>query len=159
MVRSGIISMSVRTCMAALAASLLFPAFTPGDDPKAGSNPNVRVWVHLSRESFKPGDTGEISITISPAEGYHVNANPPVELRLDSTKAILFKGVLSQTTDRNNGYLSTRSPIRQSFYLPSTIKPGFHVLKGVVTYFYCSDSEGWCQRFRQPITLSFNVTQ
>jgi hypothetical protein len=119
----------------------------------------VKVWTHLSRETFKPGETGEITITIAPSEGFHVNANPPVELRLEGEKKVLLKGSLSQVTDKSNGYLSTRSPIRQSIYVPSTTKPGFHVLKGTVTYYYCSDAEGWCQRFRQAITLSFTVTQ
>lgn len=144
---------------AVVAAFLSLTAFAPGDETKTSSNPNVKVWTHLSRETFKPGDTGEITITISPAEGYHVNAKPPVEFKLAGDKAILLKGPLSQVTDKGNSYLSTRSPVRQSFYVRSTIKPGFHVLKGTVTYFYCSDAEGWCQRFQQPITISFSVEQ
>jgi len=150
---------SLMTRTIVLVAFLLLSSFTFVDDPKANSNPNVGVWTHVSRATFKPGDTGEITITIAPAEGYHVNANPPVEFGLDAPKTIMLKGVLSQVTDKNNGYLSTRSPLRQTFYVPSTVKPGAHTLKGMVTYFYCSDVEGWCQRFRQPIALSFTVAQ
>ena len=152
---------SARRLAPLVAAVVLLPlctALTSGDDART-SNPNVKVWAHLSRQMFKPGETGEITITLSAAEGYHINANPAVEVKLDDPRLVILKGVPTQAIDKSTGYLSSRSPVRQIFYVPSTTSAGFHVLKGTVTYFYCSDSEGWCRRYRQPISLSFTLSK
>jgi hypothetical protein len=128
-----------------------------GADP--GLIPHVKVYASLSKQAFKGGETGELRITFSPEEGYHINANPPVEFAIDSGKAVLLKGELTQPVDRSNGYLSTRSPVRQTVYVPGTVAPGIHVMKATVTYYYCSDREGWCVRYRQPVSLSFTLVR
>ena len=128
-----------------------------GADP--GLVSHVKVYASLSKQTFKSGETGELRLTFSPEEGYHINANPPVEFTIDSGKVVLLKGELTQTVDRSNGYLSTRSPVRQTLYVPSTVAPGVHVMKATVTYYYCSDLEGWCVRFRQPVLLSFTLVR
>ncbi len=127
------------------------------DDPRTVSH--VKVYASLSKQTFRNGETGELRLTIAPEEGYHVNANPPVELVIDSGKVVQLKGELSQAVDRSNGTLSTRSPLRQTFYVPSTVTPGAHIIKATVTYYYCSDIEGWCVKFRQPVSFSFTVSR
>ncbi len=149
---------NVQFAIPAIALILLCSAFAPGDDAQT-SNPDVKVWAHLSRQTYKPGETGEITITLSPAEGYHINANPAVEIALDKSAAVILKGEPSQVIDRANGYLSSRSPVRQTFYVPSSTAAGSHLVKGTVTYFYCSDSEGWCRRYRQPVSFTFTLAQ
>ncbi len=148
----------VSACAITLALVYQCAAAGKGDNAKA-TNANVKVQVHLSRQTFKAGDTGELTIMLEPAEGFHINANPPVELRLDDPKTIMLKGALTQAVDRKNGYLSTRTPVRQTFYVPKETPAGSHTITGTVTYFYCSDTEGWCQRYKQPVSVSFTLAK
>lgn len=131
----------------------------PGNGGQTNTNPNVAVEIRLSRKEFKPGDKGELAVKLIPAAGFHVNANPAVEVRLSDTGDLILRGEPSQTIEKKSGYLSSRTPVRQPIAIPVTASRGRHTLKGTVTYFYCSDAEGWCQRYRQPVTISFSVTK
>ncbi len=126
---------------------------------KPSATSPVKVSASFSKEAFRKGEKGEILIAFAAERGYHINVDPPVELAIDSGKVIQLKGKLALPVDKSNGYLSTRSPVRQTISVPKTVTPGEHLMKATVTYYYCSDAEGWCVKYRQPVTLSFTVVR
>jgi len=77
----------------------------------------------------------------------------------DESSAIRLNTVGYLPKAEKTGYLDTKRPIKYSFTLDNKIKKGKHTLKGTVRYFFCSDTEGWCNRSSQPIQLTFTVTQ
>lgn len=125
----------------------------------ATTNPNVNVWTHLSRQSFRAGETGELTITFAPREGYHINAAPPVSVVMQESGPLILKGPPALSVDKKTGFLSTKAPVRQAFSVSGTTPPGSHIVKGTITYSYTSDAKGWTRRVHQPVSLSFMLTE
>lgn len=99
---------------------------------------------------------GEITFFFSPIEGIHINTIPVFELRLDKNSAFEIIGKPKfQKNDKD--YLDIAAPIEFSVKPIQRTKPGKHILKGKLNYFYCSDKEGWCNRFTQPVDVTIEV--
>jgi hypothetical protein len=100
----------------------------------------------------------DLAITFTPANGIHVNAAPLIELVLEKKSRWIVKGTPTfiRTAD---GYLDTAAPVTFSLSVKGGTQPGQHRIHGTLNYFYCSDSEGWCNKFSQPITLTIGVHQ
>src|SRR5208283_2502184 len=119
----------------------------------------VKSDIHLTSSTLKPGAKGEIVVSFAPEEGIHINTDPAIEFQFEKDTLVHFTGVASMPKVEKTGYLDTKRPIKYSFTLDKNIPKGKHTLKGSVRYFFCSDTEGWCNRSSQPIQLTFTVTQ
>src|ERR1700690_2799655 len=119
----------------------------------------VTCEIRLTSATLKPGGKGEIVVSFAPEEGMHINTDPAVEFEFEKDPLVHFTGVTSMPKVEKTGYLDTKRPIKYSFTLDDKIKKGKHTLKGTVRYFFCSDTEGWCNRSSQPIQLTFTVAQ
>ncbi|HLF13423.1 MAG TPA: hypothetical protein VI932_00860, partial [Bacteroidota bacterium] len=99
----------------------------------------------------------EILFTFSPKKGYHVNAVPPMAVQFDSTSPARPGGKIAIPSDSATGYLRTSLAVRQPFTLARSAERGRAELKGVLTFYYCSDAGGWCRkenlRFMLPVTV------
>ncbi|MGA7161673.1 MAG: hypothetical protein WBZ48_11765 [Bacteroidota bacterium] len=134
--------------------------FLSGYRPSNGAElRQVRCDIHLASEKLKPGGTGEIILTFSPEEGIHINTDPPMEFQFEKNALVHFTGVTAMPKMTITGYLDTKRPVKYTFTLDKKIHAGKHTLKGSVHYFFCSDTEGWCNRSTQPIQLTFMVAQ
>jgi len=126
-----------------------------GDPPP---NDYVKLDVRPAQAAMCPGGNGEILLHFAPVDGIHVNADPPVDFSLDTTvTAIQLNGNPVMTSDESTGYLSAAMPVKQKIKLHSTAAPGPVTVKGTVTYFYCSDGEGWCKRQKDPVEFTILV--
>jgi hypothetical protein len=119
----------------------------------------VKCDIHLATSTLKPGAKGEIIVSFAPEEGIHINTDPAIEFEFEKDTLVHFTGVASMPKVEKTGYLDTKKSIKYSFTLDKNIQKGKHTLKGSVRYFFCSDTEGWCNRSSQPIQLTFTVTQ
>lgn len=118
-------------------------------------NKYVHVYTSVKPATIKAGGNAEILFTFATQEGIHINLDPPIEVELDKKFATL--GKLDVPKAKGIEYLNLKKPVKQSFTLNKKLKPGKHLLKGTLTYFYCSDEEGWCSRFQQAIQLNIVV--
>jgi len=134
---------------------LVSPAALAGDP---SPNDYVRLEVRPAPATMRPGSSGVIELHFFPAGGIHVNADPTVQFSLDSASALQLTGKPAMTTDTSTGYLSAAVPVKQNVALRKPTAPGSLTVKGTVTYFYCSDSEGWCNRQKQPVEFTIVVT-
>lgn len=144
----------------AVSLSLLFVlissvAFAGG--PSSATNQYVSCKVNLGKRTLQPGSTGEMLITLKPSAGIHINLTPPISLTLDSSTTVTPMG--SPEIPKKKKFLDVTKPIRQPFTVSPALKPGTVTIKGTVTYYYCSDAEGWCSKFKQPIELSIRVVK
>ncbi len=121
-------------------------------------NRYVQVEVTVAAQAMKADGSGELRIAFAPAEGIHITATPAVEFQPDSACVFVKKGRAAQHPDTITGFLSTGTPVLQAFGVAAGTPPGRHVLRGSVVYFYCSDTEGWCMRYRQRIELPITIT-
>jgi hypothetical protein len=129
-----------------------------GDQRQSG-NEFVAVDIRLEQPAGKAGGHGRIVISLRPKKGIHVNALPPIDLRLAKDGIGELSGKLEYSTVKHDTtqYIDPSKPIKQSFSIAGTLKPGPVSLRGSFTFFYCSDAEGWCSRFKQPIDLKLTI--
>jgi hypothetical protein len=140
-----------------LIAVLLLFALAEADAGDFSSNEYVRLEVRPVPGKMRPGSSGHIELRFLPSPGIHVNADPPVAFSLDSAGAAVLKGKPVITKDSTTGYLSTTVPVRQEMALPRKTAPGQLTVRGTVTYYYCSDDEGWCNREKEPVEFTIAV--
>jgi hypothetical protein len=123
----------------------------------AYDNKYVRFEYTLNRASFAPGDTGTVFIFLTPNEGVHVNTEPPVDYEFEKQPQITFGEKAVMPKDSITGYLDAQQPVAISFTLDKKIPAGTYTVKGKMKYFFCSEKEGWCNQFVQPLTLTIQV--
>jgi hypothetical protein len=105
------------------------------------------------------GGTGEIILYLTPNEGIHINTDPAMEFEFEKQSSVHFLGITSLPMNAKTGYLNAEQPIKYSFALDKNISKGKHSIRGIVRYFFCSDTEGWCNRFVQSIDLRYTITR
>lgn len=118
-------------------------------------NKYVQVYTSVKPATIKVGGKAELIFTFATQEGIHINLDPPIEVEIEKKFATL--GKIDVPKAKGSEYLNLKKPVKQSFTLNKKLKPGKHQLKGTLTYFYCSDEEGWCSRFQQTIQLNIVV--
>ena len=126
----------------------------PGENSST-KNSYVKCDVSVKQKKLKPGGDGELLITLIPKQGIHVNLDPPLNVKLDSSEAVSSVGKV--LIPQKDTVLDTSKPIRLPFTLSKKVKPINVTIRGTVTYFYCSESDGWCSKFKQPIEVKFTV--
>ena len=124
-----------------------------------GENTYVRFSATLKHGSQAGRPAGALLFNLRPRKGIHVNLDPPISVTFDSTAPAKAAGKLEVPRMEKLPYLDTSKAIIQRFTLRRQSKPAPVTLKGVLTYFYCSDAEGWCSKFKQPFAVTVPVTQ
>jgi hypothetical protein len=132
-------------CLFALAA----PPRADGQD----ASEHLKITLELSSDTIAAGGASEILLSFHPKKGFHVNAVPPVGFALDSGSVAALADTVVVARDTGTGYLDVRSKVRQPFTVAKTAPRGRSELKGQLTYYYCSDEEGWCRREKLPFSL------
>lgn len=117
----------------------------------------VTLEVRPVPSTMHPGSSGIIEFHFQPADGIHVNTDPPISFSLDSTGAVKLKGKPAMVADTGTGYLSTTAPVKQTIMLGKQVARGPITVKGMLTYFFCSDSEGWCNRHKETVEFTIMV--
>ena len=131
----------------------LWDSAIAGNTPQ--KNPYVNCSVSVKQKKLKSGAKGELLITLTPRQGIHINLEPPLSVTLDQSKAIASLGNIAIA--QKDTILDVSKPIRFTFTLAQSIKPGKVTIGGAVTYFYCSETEGWCSKFKQQFEAKFTL--
>ena len=126
-----------------------------GGTLKLTGNRSVTVEITLKEATLASGAAGEMAISFAPAAGIHVNSTPAPEFTLDSSSLASLSGRL--TFPKGTQYLKPASAVKQRFQLSRGAKPGPVTLKGTLTYYFCSDKEGWCSKYKQPVEIALTV--
>ena len=126
-----------------------------GEKPE--ENASVRCEVSMKQKSLKAGATAQILVSLQPKKGIHINLDQPIQIKLDSSEVIASVGKpMIPMVDTS---YDASQPIRLPVTISKNAKPGKFALRGTVVYFYCSETEGWCSRFKQPINVQCTVTR
>jgi hypothetical protein len=93
-----------------------------------------------------------VIVRVKPAEGIHVNAEPPLSIiALDSGISVKLKKVF-----KSGEYLDPSKPIEVECRADST-DPGPHRFSFVVGYTYCSEKDGWCRMGKDTVFVNVRV--
>ncbi|MSQ46224.1 MAG: hypothetical protein EXR24_04515 [Ignavibacteria bacterium] len=98
--------------------------------------------------------TINLNIKFQPIKGIHINTEPQIEFIPDLSSSLKIKKRIIKKT--NEDYLDTSTPVQFIIQLNNK-KIKLDSLKGKLQYYYCSDEEGWCNRFTQNISLPLNI--
>jgi hypothetical protein len=132
-------------------------AVCPGFSQVKEKPDDVGVAVTASRDTLAPGAASEILFTLTPKKGLHVNGVPPMVVKFDSGSPAVAGDTIIIPADTATGYLKSSLPVRLPFTVAKAGARGRVEVKGVLTYYYCSDAEGWCRkenlRFALPLTV------
>lgn len=121
------------------------------------TNTHVKFSIEVKRTNAKAGSTAEVLMRLQPEKGIHINLEPPISFVLDSSSVVTSKGKLE--IPKKEKFLDTSKPLKQSFVFSSTVKARPQTIKGTLTYYYCSDAEGWCSKFKQPIEVTLKAVK
>lgn len=100
---------------------------------------NKYVTLEFKVEKGKHDKT-TLLIFLNPVEGIHINSEPGPMINFAS-KDVEVINIRFEKTPQN--YIDTKKPITIELKLKSKkIKK----LNGELTYFYCSETEGWCSK-------------
>jgi hypothetical protein len=120
-------------------------------------NEHVQFQARVAKPVFVAGKRAEVLFILTPRSGIHVNTDPSVEMTIADNQWFLLDGFTAPTHPKKKEYVDTRRPIRCTISVSAKTPPGKHILKGTMTYFYCSDREGWCNRFAQPFEVTLVI--
>ncbi|HEX9005849.1 MAG TPA: hypothetical protein VF889_01050 [Bacteroidota bacterium] len=114
---------------------------------------DVQLEATLASGVLHPGDSTDMILKFTPAEGIHLNADPPARVAFDSASVLTPVGELQQVTEEDEGTVYTPEPLHQRVALRPGARPGRYSVGGTVTYFFCSGTEGWCRRKVEHVQL------
>lgn len=150
------LNVTIRFLLTAVALTWLAPG-SPASAQNAEPVPDVRITVSTLSDTLAPGAASELRITFRPSKGFHVNAIPAMAVEFDSACVARTAGTIVIPADTATGYLNSVLPVRQPFVLAKSAGRGRATLGGTLTYYYCSDAEGWCRRERMRFVLPVSV--
>ncbi len=139
--------------------TLLLPPHPALADAKlAEENEYVKCEIVLQQKELKAGSTGYVLISFKPKRGIHITTDPPFRISLDTVQQFFRLGKALFSKDAR-GYLNSQETVRQPLMVARTVTPGTYRLGGTLIYYYCSENDGWCSRFKQPIELTLTIAK
>jgi hypothetical protein len=123
--------------------------------------------VSVDARFLPPGsanDAAAIAVTLTPKDrAIVVNERPAPRLSLDPGQTVLIDKQLPRLSSgapvdpAQARYLDPRIPVRFPVALAPSAPRGTHLVRGSVTFYYCSKSEGWCKKGTSEIAVDVTV--
>ena len=131
---------------------LLCEVFAAQPQKKMKQNPSMATEFMVNKQKMKSNGDGLILAKFIPAPGIHFNAEILPEFYVDSLAPVFFSGdaEIPKIKKKGKELLDERKPVTQKFAVKKNAKKGTYTIKATCTYFYCSEKEGWCNRFTVP---------
>jgi hypothetical protein len=130
--------------MAPMLAILMTAALPAGEVAPSSASPHFAVSAR-----FRPGKTagsGEVAVTFEPKDpDVHINTNPGPRLKLDGGQKLLGEKPGAKPSVGSGKYVDTTFPVVFPVTVLAPVK-GEQAVKGSLTYYYCSQREGWCRK-------------
>ncbi|MGH7454357.1 MAG: hypothetical protein ACRENG_23585, partial [bacterium] len=115
------------------------------------------------------GKEARLLFQMQPKEGLHINVVPAITLELIDAKnfTLLSKKFAPDSTSKT---LTTKDgyeifdpyhaqPVSFAVKIEKSVKPGRYPLKAKLTYYYCSDAEGWCRFTNEDFVINLVVVK
>src|SRR5258707_2539731 len=146
-----------QTIIAAILVLVSSFSLIAGGIPSLTANEHVKYEVAMKEQSLKASSTGTLLISLHPKKGVHISLKPQINITIDSSYDVA--KIVLLTIPGSDTILNVSKPIRLPVTLSDRVKPGKIAIKGTIIYYYCSEVEGWCSRFKQPFEFAINVVK
>jgi len=128
---------------------------------------DVKITAKAATDTVRAGKETPLVFHLQPKEGLHVNIEPAIKLALSDAKNFVLVAEkfvpdsTSKTVMTKDGYKifdpQHEQPITFAVKVKKDAKPGRYPLKAKLTYYYCSDTEGWCSFANQEFVFNLVV--
>jgi hypothetical protein len=136
---------------------------------EAVAGDDVKITVKAAKDTVRIGKEARLLFQMQPKEGLHVNVVPAITLELIDAKnfALLAKKFAPDSTSKTlttkDGYKifdpSHPQPVTFAVKVEKGAKTGRYPLKTKLTYYYCSDAEGWCSFASEEFVINLVVVK
>jgi len=125
----------------------------------------VKITAKAVKDSVRAGREIKLVFHMQPQEGFHLNVEPAIKLALLDAKSFTLAAE-KFAPDANTKTLTTEDgfkifdpthsqPVTFAVKVAKSAKPGKYPLKAKLSYFFCSDKDGYCSFKNQEFV--FNV--
>jgi hypothetical protein len=129
----------------------------------------VKITAKAVKDSVRAGGEIKLVFNMQPQQGFHVNVEPAIKLALLDAKSFALTAE-KFTPDAKTKTLTTEDgfkifdpkhsqPVTFAVKVAKNAKPGKHPLKAKLTYFFCSDKDGYCSFKNQEFVFNLVVVK
>lgn len=147
----------------------LFAVFFCINTAIAQESEEVKITAKAEKDTVRAGRATQFVFHMQPAEGFHVNVEPQIKLALLDAKAFTLvaekftPGAEAKTLTTEDGYKifdpQHTQPIAFAVKVAKSLKPGKYPVKTKLTYFFCSDKDGFCSFKNQEFVFNLVVVK
>lgn len=129
----------------------------------------VKITAKAAQDTVRAGKATRLIFQLQPQAGLHVNIEPAIKLTLIDAKSFKLAAEkfvpdsTSKTVTTKDGYKifdpNHAQPVTFIVKAEKNTKPGLHPVKAKLTYYYCSDAEGWCSFANQEFVFNLVVVK
>ncbi len=130
---------------------------------------DVKITAKAVKDTVRVGKEARLLFEMKPNAGLHLNVVPAITLELIDAKnfTLLAKKFTPDSTSKTlttkDGYNifdpEHAQPVSFTVKVEKSVKPGRYPLKAQLTYFYCSDAEGWCRFTNEEFVINLVVVK
>jgi hypothetical protein len=128
---------------------------------------NVKITAKAAQDTVRAGKEIRLIFEMQPKAGLHVNIEPAIKLSLIDAKNFILAAEkfapdsTSKTVTTKDGYKifdpQHAQPVTFTVKVDKSAKPGRYPVKAKLTYYFCSDAEGWCSVANQEFVFNLVV--
>lgn len=129
----------------------------------------VKITAQAVKDTVRAGRETKFVFQMQPAEGFHVNVEPQIKLALLNTKDFTLVAekftpeANAKTLTTEDGYKifdpKHAQPITFAVKVAKGLKPGKYPVKTKLTYYFCSDKDGFCSFKNQEFVFNLVVVK
>lgn len=130
---------------------------------------DVKITAKAVKDTVRVGKEAWLLFEMKPNAGLHLNVVPAITLELlDANNFTLLAKKFtpdstSKTLTTKDGYTifdpQHAQPVSFAVKVEKNVKPGRYPLKAKLTYYYCSDTEGWCRFTNEEFVINLVVVK
>ncbi|MGH7595487.1 MAG: hypothetical protein ACREOI_04005 [bacterium] len=130
---------------------------------------DVKITAKAVKDTVRVGKEARLLFEMKPNAGLHLNVVPAITLELIEAKnfTLLAKKFTPDSTSKTlttkDGYNifdpQHAQPVSFAVKIEKGAKPGRYPLKAKLTYYYCSDAEGWCRFTNEEFVINLVVVK
>lgn len=127
----------------------------------------VKITAQAAKDTVRAGRETKFVFQMQPAEGFHVNVEPQIKLALLETKDFTLAAEKftpaadAKTLITEDGYKifdpKHTQPVTFAVKIAKGLKPGKYPVKTKLTYYFCSDKDGFCSFKNQEFVFNLVI--
>ena len=116
--------------------------------------------LQTNSRPWPANSSGVVNINVTIKEGFKIPKRPSPRLQIDPAGAFEVTGdtsFMEEGQGKDPEYFHAFKPMSLQLAAAKTTQPGRYTLSGKFTYFYCSESEKYCSRSVEKVSIPIEL--